>query len=479
MALPSKRPSSDDKRGQTYITPPTFSTPGVKEPVGPPAHVSASGEVPAPSTTFIPVAEPETVEKYVPVTQQTPPQHQHVISNSTEANKFNEEEEEEEAFLDAEAERQRAIDNLSARSLASAALLLERIGDDECSEVLMNGPDKIMVKISGVRYFLKDIFFESIEEYHTVINLLILWETDNPGRIGATKDLIEGQMELPDYNDENGESTFARVHVIAPPTVKAATVTIAKKAKNRLRIDDFVNRQAMTPQMGEFIKGLARGKATVVFSGLSGAGKTTLLEASSYEFDTNDRVIVVEDTAELRLPIYDVVSLIAPSVKPGQDPNDIATLEWLVKQANRMRPDRIIVGESRGGEFAEFLTAANSGADGSMTTLHASSSRQTLDKMRSLALKAGNNATESTVNRDISSTVQIIIQMGLVDNTHKVLEITEVVTSATGERIVSQPIFEYNRSTGTHKVVGRPTEELKSFLAGRGVNLPPTLFNRI
>lgn len=386
--------------------------------------------------------------------------------------------------LDAE-EKKRAdiLRSLSPRAKQSAQLLLQRISDDKSSEVLMNGPKNIMVKENGSRLLINDIKFESVQEYHDVINALILHDTDTPDRIGDAGNgdhLIEGQLELPDYDNPDNPPLFARVHVLTPPVVKAAKVTIAKKAKRSFRIDDFVQRGTMSPQMGAFLKACARGKATIVFSGLSGAGKTTLMEAMSYEFDENDRVVVIEDTAELRLPVYDVVPLLATSRKPGQEPSEIVTLEWLVAQANRMRPDRIIVGESRGGEFAEFLTAANSGADGSMTTIHASGPRHSLEKMRLLAMKSTTSRTENSVTRDIASTIQIIVQMGLIDGKHVITHIEEVSDTVTSTGAISlQPLYEYDRVSRRFIVKGRPSEKLTNFLLGRGVSIERAWFDRM
>ena len=385
----------------------------------------------------------------------------------------------EDELEDEELQRKEQIDSLSQSAKENAQRLLALISDDESSEVLLNGPNEIMYKVNGQRFYDKSISFDSIEEYHTVINTIILYDTDTAGRIGTSSYLIEGQLELPDYEDPDAPSLHARVHVLAPPAVKAAKVTIAKKAKKQFQLEDLAQRGAMNSNMLNFLKALGRGRATVVFSGLSGSGKTTLLEAMSYSFDPNDRVIVVEDTAELRLPVSDIVPLLSTSRKPGLNENEVITLEWLVAQANRMRPDRIIVGEIRGGEIAEFLSAANSGADGSMTTVHASSPNQTNDKMLSLAMKSTTSKSEMSVLRDISSTVQIIVQTALIDGKHIISEIQEVSDTIQNGRIGMQPIFQYDRRTGRFATVGRPSDKLQNFLNQRGVNVENSWFSRV
>lgn len=482
MALPKRRSPEDSPL--TPPPPPAFTKPTFNQPTEP--AVDAETVIEDDNLDFVPPPVDETFKaKESDLDEGFPgagwgsddPEEQEIeLEHPIEAEYTTDPEEL------AERKREQEVLSLSDSAKQSAQLLLERIMDDKCSEVLMNGPKNIMVKENGNRLFMNDISFENVDEYHSVINNLILYDTDTADRIGDGKSehLIEGQLELPDYDNPDNPPLFARVHILTPPVVKAAKVTIAKKAKRQFRIDDFISKGTMSQQMGLFLKACARGKATMVFSGLSGAGKTTLLEAMSHEFDENDRLVVVEDTAELRLPVYDVVPLLATSRKPGQDIADVVTLEWLVAQANRMRPDRIIVGESRGGEFAEFLTAANSGADGSLTTIHASSSKQAVDKMRSLAMKSSHNRTEQSVTRDIASTVQIIIQMALIDGQHIVTQIDELSDVVTGNGGIGiQPLFEYDRNGRRFVAKGQPSEKLAAFLAGRGVQLDRAWFARI
>ncbi len=376
-------------------------------------------------------------------------------------------------------------EDFSPEDVVAARNLLGLLNDTNSSEVLLNGPTSIMYKKDGARIHADNIKFSSVKAYHQFIDDLILEYTDTTDRIGAkgTENyLIEGQLTLPDFEDETRPDLLARVHILVPPVVSEAKVTIAKKNRFQLTVDDMVNSGAMSTNMGAFLIAVARGRATTVFSGLSGSGKTTLLEALSNYFDPNDRIVVVEDTPELRLAsVTDVVYLHSTAVKPGSDPLKAITLEWLVSSTNRMRPDRIIVGEIRGGEMSEFLIAANSGADGSMTTLHASSPKLTLDKMISLALKSSTSKSETSVARDISSTVQIIIQMALIEGRHIIThieEVTRVVRKETGG-IVTQTLFAYDRDRNTFVPQQRPTAELTSFLAQRGVEIDNSWFRGV
>lgn len=367
-------------------------------------------------------------------------------------------------------------ENWTEEDVLAARALLDLLNSDKSSELLLNGPTSILYKSNGVRVHAKHIQFSSVQAYHQFIDDIILEHTDTADRINAKEGvnyLIEGQLTLPNWEDEDTPPLLARVHVVAPPVVPEAKVTIAKKSRYQLTLDNIISNGSLSPIMGEFLKAVARGRVTTVFSGLSGSGKTTLLEALSHHFDPNDRIIVVEDTPELRFPITDVVYLHSTSPKPGFDQSKVVSLEWLVSSTNRMRPDRIVVGEVRGGEMSEFLIAANSGADGSLTTMHASNPKLTLDKMVSLAMKSSSSKSELSVARDIASTVQIIVQMSLIEGQHivtQIEEVTRVVRKETGG-IVTQTLFEYNRDTRKFQASNRPSADLMSYFSQRGIEL--------
>lgn len=359
---------------------------------------------------------------------------------------------------------------------AAAQSLLDYLGDDECSEVLMNGPGEVSRKIRGVRYHCPEVAFGDAQTYHDVLNEVLLPYCDTSDRIDNRTVLIEGQMELP---SPNGRAPMvARVHVIAPPGVPHAKVTIAKKPRTDVTVDDMVNGGTLTREMAEFLKAVARGRATFVVSGPTGSGKTTLLQAMTHYFDPNDRIVVVEETPELRLPLGDVVYLKATLERPGMEARDIYTLEFWTKQANRMRMDRIVVGETRGGEMAEWLVAANSGAEGSCTTVHAESPRRTLDKILALASRSATAMSEDQLRREIAATVDVIVQCALIDGRHVISGIEEVANTITHQtnQILSNPIFAFDRARGVHVARGRPSDEFIARLAARGVPLNSAWF---
>lgn len=355
--------------------------------------------------------------------------------------------------------------------------LLGYIGDDECTEVLMNGPRDISRKIRGIRYHCKNIDFGDSDTYHRVLNDILLPYTDTADRIDGESAVIEGQISLPSTG-KYSSPMLGRMHIVAPPGVREAKVTIAKKSREDLNLDDLVNNGGLSQNAAEFLKAIARGRQTFVVSGPTGAGKTTTLQAITHYFDENERVVVIEETPELRLPLGDVVYLRATLQKPGMDPSQIYTLEFWAKQANRMRMDRLIVGETRGGEMSDWLLAANSGADGSATTVHANSPRRALDKILGLATKGEKTTSEAQLRREIASTISVIVQCGLHENRHVVLAIEEIsntVSNASGQ-IQTNTLFEYDKSSDKMVVKGRPSDELISALKISGLEVNPSWF---
>lgn len=361
----------------------------------------------------------------------------------------------------------------------SAQLLLDILADDECSEVLMNGPNEIHRKVRGQRFHVPEIAFGDAETYHHVLNEVVLPFVDTRHRIDGSGILIEGQMEI-STEDPTVPPMLARVHMLAPPLVTFAKVTVAKKSRYDLDLDTIASTGAMSIQMCEFLKSVAYGRLTFVVAGPTGAGKTTLLQAMTRHFDQNDRVVVIEDTPELRLPLGDVVSLVSTNARPGMRAEDIVTTEWLVRGSQRMRMDRVIVGECRGAEMAEWLIAANSGADGSATTVHADNPRRALDKILALATKSPTSGSEETLRREIAATIDIVIQARLIDGQNVITHIEEIVNTVGNNGVItSTTLFEYNPATRTHEVKALPSEAIQATLRSRGVPINVADFRTI
>lgn len=362
---------------------------------------------------------------------------------------------------------------------ASAAEFFKALNDDDYTEIIMNGPNEILGEKGGVRYHFVEISFRDTATYHRFINEKLLPHTSATKRISTNTAFIESQLTL-DSPNPNEAPLYARVHIMCPPVVQDAKATIAKKSRISLTLDDLVSFNSMSREMGEFLKVIARGRVTTVFSGTSGAGKTTMVQAMSHYFDQNDRVIIVEDTPELNLPLGGALQLAASTRDPGQKASDVITIEWLVAATNRMRPDRIIIGEILGAEANEFLVAANSGADGSMTTVHAHDPRGALNKLTSLAMKADGVKSESSVSKDIANTVQLIVQLSKIEGGRKIVSQIEEISStvnSVNHSISSGTIFAYNRERQKFECKGRPSDQLVTFLKQRGVTLDNSWFN--
>jgi pilus assembly protein CpaF len=256
--------------------------------------------------------------------------------------------------------------------------------------------------------------------------------------------------------------------IIKPLALRGSCITIRKFSRTPLTLDKLVKFESMTPRMGAFLTRCVTAKRNIVISGGTGSGKTTLLNVLSSSIPPNERIVTIEAAAELQLTQPHVVSL---ETRPANlEGKGEYTIRDLVKNALRMRPDRIVVGECRGGEALDMLQAMNTGHDGSLTTTHANSPAEAVSRLETLCLMAGLDLPVRAIREQIAASVHVIVQQSrLTDGTRKVTAITEIVgiDGATGE-IELRPIFAFVR-TGTGKggkVLGefRATGYLPSFL---------------
>jgi pilus assembly protein CpaF len=276
---------------------------------------------------------------------------------------------------------------------------------------------------------------------------------------------IDESTPLVDARLKDGSRVNA---VIKPLALRGACITIRKFAKNALGLEDLIKFGAMTPQMGKFLVRAVKARKNIVISGGTGSGKTTLLNVLSGAIPPEERVVTIEDAAELRLAQPHVVSL--ESRPANMEGKGEITIRDLVKNALRMRPDRIVVGECRGGEALDMLQAMNTGHDGSMTTTHANSPREAVARLETLVLMSGLDLPSRAIREQIAQSVHIILQQSrLSDGSRKVTSIAEVtgIDEDTGDVRLAD-IFRFER-TGTGndgKVLGefRATGFLPSFL---------------
>jgi pilus assembly protein CpaF len=246
--------------------------------------------------------------------------------------------------------------------------------------------------------------------------------------------------------------------VIRPVSIDGPCITIRKFKKDKLSIQQLIDFGSLTPQMAEFIRACVLSHLNIVISGGTGSGKTTLLNVLSSFIPEEERIITIEDAAELQLQQDHVLRM--ETKVANTDGKGMVTIRDLVRNSLRMRPDRIVVGECRGGETLDMLQAMNTGHDGSLTTLHANSPRDAISRMETMVLMAGMDLPLKVVRQQISSAVDLIIQQSrLKDGSRKVTAITEVV-GMEGDVVVLTDIFKFEQ-TGTGEN-GKILGELKA-----------------
>lgn len=302
--------------------------------------------------------------------------------------------------------------------------------DPSVSEVMVNGPNNVYVERDG-KLTRTSVEFRNDDHVRQVIDRIIL---PLGRRVDEDKPTVDAR--LPDGS---------RVNAVVPPVaIDGPSITIRKFTKEKLGIQQLIEFGSITEQMAEFLRACVVSRLNIIISGGTGSGKTTLLNVLSSFIPEDDRIVTIEDAAELQLQQDHVVRLETkpPSVEGG----GAVHVRDLVRNSLRMRPDRIIVGEVRGGEAIDMLQAMNTGHDGSLTTLHANSPRDGLSRLETMALMAGMEMPLSVIRQQIASAVDLIVQQSrLRDGSRKVINITEVAGQE-GETIVMTDIFKFEQT---------------------------------
>ncbi len=339
--------------------------------------------------------------------------------------------------------------------------------DDSVSEVMVNGPSDVYIEREG-RLIKTNVQFRDNEHVRHVIDRIIL---PLGRRVDEDKPTVDAR--LPDGS---------RVNAVVPPVaIDGPSITIRKFTKEKLDIEQLVEFDSITSQMAEFLKACVVSRLNIIISGGTGSGKTTLLNVLSSYIPGEDRIVTIEDAAELKLQQDHVVRL--ETKPPSVEGSGAVHVRDLVRNSLRMRPDRIIVGEVRGGEAIDMLQAMNTGHDGSLTTLHANSPRDALSRLETMALMAGMEMPLSVIRQQIASAVDLIVQQSrLRDGSRKVTYITEVAGQE-GETIVMTDIFKFKQTAINEdgKIVGelKPTGIRPMFterLEEAGFDLGPQVF---
>lgn len=360
--------------------------------------------------------------------------------------------------------------NISADPAWNLALNL--LLDDSISEVETNGPDQFYLKKSGKRMHIAAINLETDEAYAKSVEVglvphVVTWEPfEEHGYI------FEGPIRY----EAGGRLIRGRCHIVLPPAADTPQVTIAKKSTSLATLDAIAGKGSMATEMLEFVKAAAGADLTTVLSGGTGAGKTTFLEAFTKELSMETRIGVAEDTPELSLLQPNTSYLHSVPWRPGMEEKDVASLSWVVAQFNRMRTDKVIIGETRGKEFADFLVAANSGMEGSITTIHANDPVRALEKMTNFALKGSTNQPIRAINTDIASSIDLVIQLAYfkADSRYRVTaiqEITNTIGNSESASITTNRLYTYNPDNDTWIKEANPTDPLRKRFAQHGINI--------
>lgn len=333
------------------------------------------------------------------------------------------------------------------------------VKNEYVSEIETNGPGLIFYKERGQRKSIKSPF-RTDEEYARAIDDLI----EKAGFIKRPY-LVEGRFNITD-------DRFGRLHIVLPPASPYPLMTLAIKTQTLTSLTAIQAQGSFDTEISKFLKAAVGSNLTVAISGGTGAGKSTLLEAMTSVFNKEDRIGVCEDTPELKLDSPNTVYLNSTVWIPGMSNAEVADLSWIVKQINRMRVDKIIIGETRGKEFFDFITAANSGAEGSMTTIHANDAYAAMSKMATFMYMAV-DMSPRIINEMISSAVDIVIQLGRTDKgEHKIKsihEVTNAISAGESPTIALNPLFEYDEPSNRWKRK-YATDPLKKKLEARGYN---------
>lgn len=342
------------------------------------------------------------------------------------------------------------------------------LSDDSVSEIMVNRKDQIFVERGG-KLVLSNVNFSGTAQLLGVIERIV---SSVGRRIDEKQPYVDARL-----------ADGSRVHAIIPPlAIQGPMLTIRKFSKNRLTYKDLVKYGSLTDEMADFLRACIEARLNVVISGGTGSGKTTLLNVLSSFIPTGERIVTVEDSAELQL-IQEHWGRLETRPANMEGKGEV-TIRDLVRNTLRMRPDRIVVGECRAGEALDMLQAMNTGHDGSMTTVHSNTPRDCIARLETLCLMAGMDLPAKAIREQIASAVNLIVQQTrLSDGSRKITSITEVI-GMQGDVVTLQEIFAYKKGgmDKNRKVIGKfvATGFIPKFideLDAQGIKIPRGIFS--
>lgn len=325
-------------------------------------------------------------------------------------------------------------------SMRGLDVLQPLVDDPSVTEIMINGPDDVFIEQDG-KLFKKNVSFGSTEKLENVIQNIV-------AKVNRT---VNESTPIVDARLQDG----SRVNVVLPPiALNGPTVTIRKFPENPMTVQQLIAYKSITPEVAEFLERCVKAKYNIFISGGTGSGKTTFLNAMSNFIPHDERVITIEDSAELQIRGVDNLVRLETRNANMEGKGEI-TIRDLIKSSLRMRPERIVVGEVRGAEALDMLQAMNTGHDGSLSTGHANSTKDMLSRLETMVLTGAQIPLEA-IRQQIASAVDIIIQLSrLRDKSRRTMEITEVLGFENGE-IILNPIYQFIE-TGedeNHKIIG-------------------------
>lgn len=372
---------------------------------------------------------------------------------------------EEERIVLSRVERERLFEQIVAEILGLGPIE-PLLADDSTTEIMVNGPKNIYVERRG-RLERVNVTFESDEHLMRIIERIV---APLGRRIDESSPTVDARLK-----------DGSRVNAVIPPiSLVGPVLTIRKFFKIPLSIDDLIGYGTITEESVEFLRACVIAALNVIVSGGTGTGKTTLLNILSGFIPAEDRIVTIENAAELQLRQDHVVTL--ESRPPNIEGRGEVSIRDLVINSLRMRPDRIVVGECRGGEALDMLQAMNTGHDGSMTTIHANNTRESLSRLETLVLMAGMELPHRAIREQIAAAIDLIVQLERMrDGSRRVVAITEI-QGMEGDVVTSADIFKFEQvGFENGKIVGRlrPTGIRPKFIdriENAGIHLPASIF---
>ena len=338
--------------------------------------------------------------------------------------------------------------------------------DESITEIMVNGPRQVYIERSG-KLELTNVVFQNDDHVMRIIDRII---APIGRRVDESSPMVDARL-----------TDGSRVNAIIPPlSLVGPVITIRKFSASPFTTDDLIRFGTATADMFDFLKACVEARLNVFVSGGTGSGKTTTLNVLSSFIPNDERIVTIEDAAELQLRQEHVVTL--ESRPPNIEGKGAVPIRELVRNALRMRPDRIIVGECRSGEALDMLQAMNTGHDGSMSTGHANTPRDMLSRLETMVLMAGVDLPLRAIREQVASAVDLIVQQSrLKDGTRRIVNITEV-QGMEGDVIVMQDVFVFEQTgiidgkiQGRLKATGIRPKFVEKFEV-MGINLPPGLF---